>query len=61
MQVTITLQDHILHLENRIQALTDGVKDPHRTQPERERIQAEISTAAAALARCRNALRLEQE
>ncbi len=56
-----TLHEHILRLENRIQALSDQLTDSDRTIPERDRLSEELRVAELALAYYRKAFELEQQ
>ena len=55
-----SLHEHILHLENRIQELSDQLTRPCETST-RERIESELRAARLALDYYRKAFKLEQE
>lgn len=56
-----TLQEHVLGLEHKVQALLDQLTSPDHSAEERERIVEEMSAAELALAYYRKPYRIEQE
>ena len=55
------LHDHVLHLEQRIQALSDCLTEPSYTAAARIHIESEIREAELGLVRCRQASELARE
>lgn len=56
-----TLYDHVLYLEEKIQALRAELTEPRRVSRDYERIEAELNAAETALAHYRAAFNLEQK
>jgi hypothetical protein len=59
MPMQSSLHDHIMFLEQSIQALSDRLTDPAHTTDERKRIHSQIRDAELALAHYRKAFELE--
>ena len=54
------LREHIHTLEERLQALTDKMMANRLSQPERNRVEAEIRAASLAISHYKTALQLEK-